>query len=341
MSDDEREPARNEAELVEGIQEGELEHRPVLVMEVASFASAGGREVIFDGTLGLGGHAHAMLSDMKEVRHYVGTDLDPNALAEARRRLEPFTKPKKRSRKKTAVQLHLSHRSYVDAAEALDEAGIDKVDVALLDLGASTYQLTDPTRGFSITRDGPLDMRMNPGQGTTALEMLQRMKTKDLRQLLADGEVKNPGRISRAIHKHIDSIQTTGDLAEVVKKATPVDPSKRSYTHPATLVFQALRIAVNGELDNVKAALPVLVERLKPGGRLIVISFHSLEDRIVKRFMQREVKGCTCPSDFPQCACGRKPTLELLSKRPLVPGEAELARNAASRSAKMRVARRL
>lgn len=329
------EPDRREGELLEGIQEDELTHEPVMVHEVLAFASAGGREVILDGTLGLGGHAEAMLSDMKETRVYVGMDVDPNAVAHASKRLEPFKKGKK------ARQLHLSHRSYVDAAAALDEAEVDQVDVALLDLGASTYQLTSPERGFSLTREGPLDMRMDPSKGAGVRDRLELWDANELRGVLAAGDVKYPGRIARAIHKNLASIQTTTDLAQVVQKAVPVDASKRKYIHPATLVFQALRIEVNDELENIVAALPVFLERLKPGGRLIVISFHSLEDRIVKQFMQTQAKGDPRPGDITVTKADMKPTLEILAKRPLVPGEAELAQNAASRSAKLRVARKL
>jgi len=338
------EPERNERELLEGIQEGELTHRPVMVQEVLAFASAGGREVVLDCTLGLGGHALALLADLKEIETYVGMDVDPRAVEEAEKRLAVHleeARKGKRKKKKPARRVVLSHRSYVDLDLALDEAEVDEVDVALFDLGASTYQLTDPERGFSVTRDGPLDMRMDPSAGPTALELIRRWSSKELREVLARGEVRNPGRVARALKKEEARIRTTGDLAEVVKRATPVQAGKRSYTHPATLVFQTLRVEVNQELRNIQDALPKAVERLKPGGRLLVLTFHSLEDRIVKRFMKQEVKGCTCPPDFPQCTCGRKPTLEILAKRPLVPGEAELARNAASRSAKLRVARKL
>ncbi len=329
------EPERLEHDLLGGIHETTLSHRPVMLHEVLSFASAGGRETILDCTVGQGGHAFALLSDLRETRNYIGLDVDPNALATAREKLAPFTEGKK------ARNIRLQHRSYVEAVDALDEAGIEQADVILMDLGASTYQLTDPERGFSLTRDGPLDMRMNPGKGPTALDLIRGWSEAELRKVLADGEVRMPGRVTRALKRSEAMLRTTAELAELVKRATPADPARRSAIHPATLVFQTLRIHVNRELENVEAALPLLLERLKPGGRLIVISFHSLEDRIVKHFMQQEVKGCTCPPDFPMCTCKKKPTLELLSRRPLVPGEAELAENAASRSAKMRVARRL
>lgn len=304
-----------------------------MVQEVLAFASAGGREIVLDMTLGLGGHAEAMLRDLPEIRHYIGMDVDPTALGRARERITPLAKK--------GQTLSLSHRSYVELEAALDEAGVEQVDVALVDLGASTYQLTDPGRGFSLTREGPLDMRMNPGQGPTALELIRRLDANELRNLLAEGEVDVPGRVARAIKKYQDEIRTTTQLADVVRRATPVEAGKTSYTHPATVVFQALRIAVNRELENIARALPLLIPRLKPGARVMAISFHSLEDRTVKQFMAQEVKGCTCPPDFPKCTCGKTPTLELLARRPLVPGEAELARNPASRSAKMRVARKL
>lgn len=329
------EPDRREGELLEGIQEGEITHEPVLVQEVLAFASAGSREVILDGTLGLGGHAEALMSDLKECRTYVGMDVDARAVEEATKRLEPFTRGKK------AKDLFLSQRSYVNADEALDEAGIDQVDVALLDLGASTYQLTHPERGFSITRSGPLDMRMNPGEGRGVREMLEVWSSSELREVLARGEVRTPGRVARAIHKRLAEIHTTADLAHVVARAVPVDPSKRRYIHPATLVFQALRIEINNELQNIRAALPRFLERLKPGGRLLVISFHSQEDRIVKQFLQEQAKGDPRPGDITVKKSDLEPKVELLSKRPLVPGEAELAMNAASRSAKLRVARKL
>ena len=333
--DGSEEPDRREGELLEGLQDDQITHEPVLVQEVLAFASAGERGAVLDGTLGLGGHAQAILAAMTEVRTYVGMDVDPGALAHASERLAPFTKGKK------ARSLHLSHRSYVEAAAALDEAGVEQVDVALLDLGASTYQLTSPERGFSITRPGALDMRMDPSRGRPVIEELAAWDANQLREVLARGEVRNPGRVARAIHKHLGEIVTTADLARVVAQATPVDPSKRRYIHPATLVFQALRIEVNRELANIEAALPVFLERLKPGGRLIVISFHSLEDRIVKHFMQEAARGDPRPGDITVKKGDLRPRLELLAKRPLVPGEAELAQNAASRSAKLRVGRKL
>jgi 16S rRNA (cytosine1402-N4)-methyltransferase len=329
------EPDRREGELLEGIQEDEISHEPVLVQEVLAFASAGNREVILDGTLGLGGHAEALMTDLKECRTYVGMDVDARALAQATERLQPFTKGKK------GKDLFLSQRSYVDAEAALDEAGIDQVDIALLDLGASTYQLTSPDRGFSITRPGPLDMRMNPLEGKPVRELLEQWSATELREVLAQGEVRTPGRIARAIHKRLGEIHTTADLAHVVSRAVPVDGSKRRYTHPATLVFQALRIKVNGELENIQKALPVFLDRLKPGGRLMVISFHSLEDRIVKQFMQEAARGDPRPGDITVRKQDLRPRLEILARRPLVPGEAELSMNAASRSAKLRVARKL
>jgi 16S rRNA (cytosine1402-N4)-methyltransferase len=333
--DSHAEPDRHEGELIGGLHEEELSHEPVLVQEVLAFASAGGREIVLDGTLGLGGHAAALMGDLKELRTYVGMDVDANALAEATKRLEPFTVGRK------ARDLHLSHRSYTDAAAALDEAGVGQVDIALLDLGASTYQLTSPERGFSITRSGPLDMRMDPTQGKSVRELLEKWSASELREVLAKGEVRTPGRVARAIHKRLEEIRTTADLAHVVSRAVPVDASKRRYIHPATLVFQALRIEVNSELENIRAALPVFLERLKPGGRLIVISFHSQEDRIVKQFMQEAAKGDPRPGDITVRKQDLKPTLEILAKRPLVPGEAELSVNAASRSAKLRVGRKL
>lgn len=329
------EPQRREGELLEGIHEEELSHEPVLVHEILAFASSGGREVIVDGTLGLGGHAEAMLKELPEIQTYIGMDVDPLAVEEASRRLRPFTEGKK------AKKLCLSHRSYVDVDKAMKAAKVPAADVALLDLGASTYQLTSNLRGFSITRDGPLDMRMNPDRGPTARELLESWSANELRDVLAQGEVRNPGRISRAIKKHVHELKTTKDLANLVQRSTPVDPAKRKYIHPATLVFQALRIAVNKELDNVEAALPKFFELLKPGGILMVISFHSLEDRLVKRFFQDLVRGDDDPSDFTKKKKDLVSRAELLAKRPLVPGEAELSQNAASRSAKLRVIRKL
>lgn len=305
-------------------------HVPVLLEEVVEACDAAAR-VVVDGTLGLGGHAEALLEAHPGIERYVGLDRDTEALEMARERLARF-----------GDRVQLVHRSFDEVGTVLDECGIDGVDFALLDLGVSSFQLDEARRGFSFGECGPLDMRMDPSGPRTALDLLHSLGEEELREVLVEfGEVDFAGRIARHIKEKLPGMATTTELAEVVTRAIPPAHRRRMKIHPATQVFQALRIAVNRELEALEAVLPVLEARLSPGGRIAVISFHSLEDRIVKSYFKDRSGICRCPPGIPVCRCMPTATLETVSRRPIVAKDDEVARNPRSRSAKMRVARRI
>jgi 16S rRNA (cytosine1402-N4)-methyltransferase len=257
----------------------------------------------------------------------LGLDRDPAALDMAARRLGGYT-----------GRLHLRHASFADLATEARRQGWGAVDGILLDLGLSSLQLADAGRGFSFQREGPLDMRFDPAQSLTADEIVNGWDEVELADLLARwGEEPRARRIARAL-VGARPIRTTTALAAAVARATP---GKRSGIHPATRTFQALRIAVNGELDALEAALPQGVSLLAPGGRMAVIAFHSLEDRIVKRFFQRESRDCICPPRQPVCTCGHRATVRLVERKPIRPEPAEVRSNPRARSARMRVIERV
>jgi 16S rRNA (cytosine1402-N4)-methyltransferase len=302
-------------------------HVPVLAAEVLAAARSGSHRVVLDGTVGPGGHAGILLDSLPGIEVYVGIDRDRQALAQAERRLE-----------RHARRLRLHHATFDRAGEVLDAAGIGDVDLALLDLGVSSLQLDDPARGFSLANAGPIDMRMDAGDRETALDLIRNLDRRELaRVLVRYGEVDCPGRIARALKENEESLATTLDLARIATAALPAAlRRRRDRIHPATRTFQALRIAVNRELRLLEEALPRLVARLAVGGRLAVISFHSLEDRIAKRALAAEERGCICPPGFPVCACGRRPRL-IRAGGVVTPGGAEVAANPRSRSAKLRI----
>ena len=306
-------------------------HVPVLLEQVVDAVAQGPHGVILDGTVGLGGHASAVLTRIAGVERYVGIDRDPEALERAREVLAGH-----------GSRVVLAHATFDRAGGVLDANGIDRVDVALLDLGVSSLQLDRADRGFSFREDGPLDMRMDRTSGPTARELIERLSHGELARLLKEsGEVECAGRVARVLHEGRQHLRRTGDVARLVGDVLPGSLKARMKIHPATKVFLALRIAVNDELALLSRALPGLLERLCPGGRLIVIAFHSLEDRIVKRFLADEARGCICPPQLPVCACGRLPRVRVGSRRPVAPGPDEVASNPRSRSAKMRIGVRL
>ncbi len=309
-------------------------HVPVLLHEVldALDPQPGGRYL--DGTLGLGGHAEAVLRRAGEGARLVGLDRDGEALELARERLAPF-----------GDRVSLAQNSYSRFGDVLGELGWDLVDGVLLDLGVSSLQLDEAERGFSFLHDGPLDMRMGGAFGAApAASLVNKGSFERLKRVIARyGEEPLAGRIVRAIleARRQAPIETTGRLAAIVEQAYPAKMRAKARNHPATRTFQALRMEVNQELDELQAFLGDIPAHVRAGGRIVIISFHSLEDRIVKRAFRAEAKGCICPPRQPLCTCGRLPRLEILTKKPVMATEAEMEANPRARSAKMRAARRL
>lgn len=304
----------------------EFVHKPVLFAEtIAALDVRPGRTYI-DGTVGGGGHALAILQGLGGQGRLLAIDQDPDAIAAAGERLKDFS------------NLSLARGNFSQMAELAQAQGIGAADGILLDIGVSSHQLDDGARGFSYHRDAPLDMRMSQ-QGPTAAELVNHLAPEELAGiLLRYGEEKSARRIAQGICRAREQapIATTGQLAEIVRQSVPA-AVRRAEGHPARRTFQALRIAVNGELDRLAEGLAAGFGLLNPGGRLAVISFHSLEDRIVKRQMAQWCQGCTCPKDFPVCVCGNKPKGRLLYKRGLAPTEQEQRENPRARSARLRV----
>ena len=302
-------------------------HRPVLLEQTIDALGIRPDGIYVDGTAGGGGHSHAIASRLTTGR-LIALDQDPDAIAEAGRRLEGLPA--------TLVQTNFM---YMD--RALDKLGIDKVDGILLDIGVSSHQLDAPERGFSYHHDAPLDMRMSQS-GTTAADLVATLSEKELADIFWKfGEEKFSRPIANAIVRQRDKspIETTLQLAELISSAVPA--AARRDGHPARRVFQALRIAVNGELDCLSAALDTAFDRLKEGGRLAIITFHSLEDAMVKNRFAEWRQGCVCPKEFPICVCGRTPAAGLVLKKPATATPQELEENPRSRSAKLRCAEKL
>lgn len=302
-------------------------HIPVLIEEslAALMLTAGGRYI--DATVGAGGHAAAICERIQPEGRLLGIDADPEAIEIAERRLESY-----------GSAVTLVNANFRDLRAIAEGFGFHSVQGILFDLGMSSIQLGDPRRGFSFQEDGPLDMRFSPEQEITAAHLVNTLPEAELADILRSlGEE----RLCRRIARHIVAnrpLQTTGELARIVAQALG---GRRGRLHPATRTFMALRLAVNEELDNLESGLTQAIDLLDPGGRLVVISFHSLEDRIVKRTIQRESQGCICPPRTPVCICGHRPRLRKVAKGVVRPSEAEVATNPRSRSARLRVAERL
>ena len=280
-----------------------------------------------DGTVGAGGHAWGILQASNPNGQLLGLDLDPQALELAREKLAEF-----------GERAHLVRASYAALLQQLKALKWRQVDGILLDLGLSSMQLDTPDRGFSFQTEAPLDMRFDPDGKTSAADLVNQLDEIELANLVFRyGEEHRSRQVARAI-VNARPISTTTQLATVVAKVTS---GGKSGIHPATRTFQALRIAVNGELEALEEVLPQTIEALKPGGRLAIISFHSLEDRMVKQFMRRESKDCICPPRQPACTCGHKATLREITRKPIRPQEEEIRNNARSRSARLRVAERI
>ncbi len=306
-------------------------HRPVLSQEIVSLLDPRPGGVVVDGTVGLGGHAEALLQAESGVT-VIGIDRDEEALRHAANRLSPFKD-----------RVRLIHGNYRDLGEHLGVLGIDTITGFLLDLGLSSLQLDTANRGFSFRYDGPLDMRMDTTQSMTAAELVNHSSEDELVRILRDyGEERFARRIVRAIlaARAKELIETTGRLAEIVHSAIPRKFHSKAI-HPATRTFQALRIAVNEELANLKEGLEAGFQAIAPGGVIAVISFHSLEDRIVKGFFRYKALSCTCPPDFPVCVCDKKVEVEIITRKPIRPSPEEVAKNPRARSAKLRAARKL
>jgi 16S rRNA (cytosine1402-N4)-methyltransferase len=310
----------------------EFFHKPVMACEVLKGLNLKPGGIYVDCTLGGAGHSAAILQEIGGNGRLVALDRDPEALAAAENRLAPFT-----------GKIDLVRASFANLAGVLKSLGIEEVDGILFDLGVSSYQLDNPARGFSYQHDAPLDMRMDPEQALSAGTLVNSLPVDDLARIIrAYGEERWASRIAKFIgeeRKHLP-IETTGRLVEIIKKAVPAG-ARRDGPHPAKRTFQALRIAVNQELEILRASVHSAVQLLKPGGRICVITFHSLEDRIVKDLFRELASPCTCPRDFPVCICGGKKEVRAVTARPLIPSPVELENNPRARSAKLRITEKL
>jgi 16S rRNA (cytosine1402-N4)-methyltransferase len=303
-------------------------HKPVLLDECIEALQIRPDGVYVDGTLGRAGHSMEIARRLTTGK-LICIDRDMAAIDAAKTRLAPWMD-----------RVTLVHSNFSELGEVLRQNGIDGADGMLFDLGVSSPQLDDASRGFSYMQDAPLDMRMDLEAPLTAYEIVNTWSGEELRRILFEyGEERYAPAIAKAILRARENapIGTTLELVDVIKSAMP-PAALREKQHPAKRSFQAIRIAVNGELDALPPMLRAAVEALRPGGRLAVITFHSLEDRIVKKTFQEMARGCTCPPSFPVCVCGKKPKVKLVTRKPIVSGEAELVDNPRARSAKLRVA---
>jgi 16S rRNA (cytosine1402-N4)-methyltransferase len=308
------------------LQRRTTDHLPVLAEEVRRLLAVRPGETVIDCTFGAGGHAALLAADLQGQGRYIAIDRDPT--------VDPYFESFKRSHR--SLQPRLLRGEFSLVLEQLAGNGVE-ADAILLDLGVSSMQLDFPERGFSYATDAPLDMRMDPSAELTAADLVNEAPERELADIFKRyGEERYARQISRAVLRR-RPIATTFELVDAIRSAIPA-PARFGDGHPAKRVFQALRIVVNDELGALERALPAALETLRPGGRLAVLSFHSLEDRIVKTFMREGERGCTCPPDFPICVCGKEPLLRALSRRPLRPGEDEVAHNPRSASARLRVA---
>jgi len=307
----------------------EFKHTSVLFDECMEGLNIKKDGIYVDGTMGGGGHSSGICSQLGEEGTFIGIDRDMDAHRAAQARLADYPC------RKIFVQ-----SNYSDIKDVLDELGIDRIDGALLDLGVSSFQLDNPERGFSYMQDAPLDMRMNQQDDLTAYDVVNTYDAKELKEIISKyGEERWASRIAEFIVKKRNEkpLESTAELVDVIKAAIPA-AARRDGPHPAKRTFQALRIHVNDELGQLERAIEAFCDVLAPDGRLCVITFHSLEDRIVKDIIARRVNPCTCPKEFPVCVCGKKPDIRKISGKPIIPSEEELEANPRSRSAKLRVA---
>ncbi|HET7353703.1 MAG TPA: 16S rRNA (cytosine(1402)-N(4))-methyltransferase RsmH [Gaiellaceae bacterium] len=310
------------------MQPREADHVPVLAEEVRAYLAVQPGETVIDGTFGAGGHAAILAADLRGKGKLIAIDRDPTA----RTYFEQLAK-------RTTANTRLLRGDFGVVLPQLAGNGV-QADAILLDLGVSSMQLDRPERGFSYAADAPLDMRMDPTQDVSAADIVNTWSERDLVTIFRRfGEERYARQIARGLsrRRREQPFERTGELVDAIRASIPA-PARFGDGHPAKRVFQALRIAVNDELESLENALPAALGMLRPGGRLAVISFHSLEDRIVKRFLRERERGCTCPPDFPVCVCGHEPELRALQRRPIRPGQAEIAANPRSASARLRVA---
>lgn len=306
----------------------DFKHQSVLLEETIENLNIVPDGIYVDGTLGGGGHAFQVCSRLSEKGHFIGIDQDAAAIQAAGDRLKPFED------KVTIVR-----SNYSDMKQVLKELGISTVNGIVLDLGVSSYQLDTAERGFSYRENAPLDMRMDQRQDKTARDIVNGYSEMELYRMIRDyGEDK----FAKNIAKHIvqarerQPIETTGELVEIIKAAIPAK-IRMQKGHPAKQTFQAIRIELNRELEVLRDSLDDMIDFLNPGGRLCIITFHSLEDRIVKNAFRKNEHPCTCPPDFPVCVCGKTPKGKVVTRKPILPGEGELEENSRSKSAKLRV----
>ncbi len=309
----------------------EFVHQSVLLQECIEALAIRPDGIYLDGTLGGAGHSFEIARRLTDGC-LIGVDRDTVALEAAAARLAPF-----------GPRVRLVHSNFAQLGSILDELGLAAIDGMLFDLGVSSPQLDDAQRGFSYMADAPLDMRMNREDSLSAYAVVNQWEYEELRQILYTyGEERYAPQIAAAIVRRREQqpIRTTLELVEIIRSAMPAQ-ALREKQHPAKRSFQAIRIAVNDELGAVRRMMQTAMQRLKPGGRLAVITFHSLEDRIVKTEMQAAARGCVCPPEFPVCVCGKKPLVRLVNRKPIVSGQRELEENPRARSAKLRVAERI
>jgi 16S rRNA (cytosine1402-N4)-methyltransferase len=315
--------------LPNALQPNATDHVPVLSGEVRELLAVRPGETVVDATFGAGGHAAVLADDLEGRGRVIAIDRDPGA----RDYFEGFR------RRHGGLQSRFLRGDFALVLRQLADNDV-RADAVLLDLGLSSMQVDRPERGFSYAVDAPLDMRMDPTGGATAGDLVNEADERELERIFRRfGEERYARQIARAIgrRRRERPFERSGDLVDTIKGAIPA-PARFGDGHPAKRVFQALRIAVNDELRSLEEALPATLDLLRPGGRLAVISFHSLEDRIVKRFLREQEKGCVCPPEFPVCVCGREPAVRLLTRKPVRPGPPELALNPRAASARLRAA---
>lgn len=312
----------------------EFEHKPIMLEECIEFLNIRPDGIYIDGTLGGGGHSSEILKRLGPDGLLIGIDQDKNAIEAAKKNFFNID---------SMAKVIIEHTNFENIREVLQAQKKCSVDGVLLDLGVSSHQLDEGDRGFSYQHDAPLDMRMNQRATFDAHTLVNTWSKDEIARIIRDyGEEKWALRIAEFIvrSREVQKINTTGELVEIIKSAIPA-AARREGPHPAKRTFQAIRIAVNRELEVLENVLSSVTELLNPNGRLVIITFHSLEDRIVKKAFKEQAQGCICPRDFPQCVCGVKPRLKVITRKPITPSERELDINPRARSAKLRVAEKL
>ncbi len=308
-------------------------HIPAMLNEVVNYLNCRPGNVYVDGTLGGCGHARAICEKIFPGGTFIGIDQDIDAISNAETVLYDYSSI-----------IHLFHGNFIRLPEFLEQLEIDSVDGILLDLGLSLHQIENSGRGFSFRKDEPLDMRMDIRSPQTAAKLVNTLPPEDLQKLFRQyGEERRAKQIAKNIAsiRRREKIRTSRQLAQIIVDSIPAQQASKQKIHPATRVFMALRIAVNRELERLETFMDRAADLLKPGGRLCVLSFHSLEDRIVKQRFKALEKGCTCPPHLPQCICGQEPTLRILTKKVVRPTEEEIAANPMARSTRLRAAQKL